>query len=85
MRWASAFSYLIVMLIGIPFALGLGSRSGKIISFTFAIVFAFIYWGVEAIGQSLGENRIVSPFIAAWLGNIVFGTAGLVFVFRIRK
>lgn len=85
LRWASVFSHMIVMLIGIPFALGLGSKHGKILSFTFALIFAFIYWGVQAVGQSLGENGIISPMLAAWSANILFGAVGLFFVGSIRK
>jgi lipopolysaccharide export system permease protein len=84
-RWASAFSYIIVMLIGIPFALGLGSKYGKIISFSFAVLFAFIYWGFQAIGQSFGQNGMISPFLAAWLGNIVFGVIGLGFLSNVKR
>jgi lipopolysaccharide export LptBFGC system permease protein LptF len=73
------------MLIGIPFALGLGSRHGKIISFTFALIFSFLYWGLQAMGQSFGENRVISPFAAAWLGNFVFGTAGIYLAGKIKK
>jgi len=85
LRWSSVFSHLIVMLIGIPFAVGLGSKHGKVISFTFALIFAFVYWGFQAIGQSLGENRVISPWLAAWLGNIVFGAIGLGLVSKIKR
>lgn len=84
-RWASAFSHLIVMLIGIPFALGLGSRFGNILSFTFAVLFAFVYWGFEAIGQSFGQHGYISPMLAAWMGNIVFGIAGLSFLSKVKR
>ena len=84
-RFASATSHLVVMLIGIPFALGLGSRHGKMISFTFALIFAFIYWSVQAIGQSLGENNILPAPIAAWLGNMAFAIGGLIMISGIRK
>jgi lipopolysaccharide export system permease protein len=84
-RWAVVFSHIIVMLIGIPFALGLGSHHGKIISFTFALILAFIYWGLQAVGQSLGENGLISPILSAWLGNIVFGVIGTVLLLRIKK
>jgi lipopolysaccharide export system permease protein len=85
LRWSSVFSHVIVMLIGIPFALGLGSRHGKILSFTFALIFAFVYWGVQAVGQSLGENRIISPFMAAWLSNFIFAFFGVYMTSNIKK
>jgi lipopolysaccharide export system permease protein len=85
LRWALPLSHIIVMIIGIPFALGFGSKHGKILSFTFALIFAFVYWSVQAAGQSLGENMIISPLLAAWLGNIVFGIIGVYLLFRIKK
>jgi lipopolysaccharide export system permease protein len=84
-RWASAFSHLIVMLIGIPFALGLGSRFGNILSFTFAVLFAFVYWGFEAIGQSFGQHGYISPMLAAWMGNIIFGIVGVGFLSKVKR
>ncbi|MBN1824430.1 MAG: LptF/LptG family permease [Endomicrobiales bacterium] len=84
-RWSSAFSHLVVMLIGIPFALGFAGRHGKFISFTIALIFAFLYWGVLAVGQSLGENGVITPLFAAWLGNVVFGIAGVWALTNIRK
>lgn len=84
-RWSSAFSHVIVMLIGIPFALGFGSRHGKILSFTFALIFAFVYWGVQAVSQSFGENGVISPFLAAWMGNVIFAGAGIYLLSRVEK
>ncbi|MBN1621350.1 MAG: LptF/LptG family permease [Endomicrobiales bacterium] len=84
-RWSSVFSHIIVMLIAIPFAFGLGKYHSKVISFTFALIFAFVYWGVQAMGQSLGENGVISPLLSAWLGNIMFGIIGLVLIGRVRK
>lgn len=85
MRYSSIFSHLIVMLIGIPFAISISGRMGKIVSFIFALIFAFVYWGVLAVGQSLGENKVLTPFMAAWLGNILFGILGFYFLGKVRK
>lgn len=85
MRFANVFCHIIVMMIGIPFALGLGNRFGKIISFTFALIFSFIYWSVQAICLSLGENQILSVWLAAWLPNIIFGSIGIYLFSKIKK
>ncbi|OGS19732.1 MAG: hypothetical protein A2219_02435 [Elusimicrobia bacterium RIFOXYA2_FULL_50_26] len=84
-RWAAVFSHIVVMLIGIPFAVGLGARHGKMISFSFALIIAFIYWGFQAVGQSLGETRFITPLAAAWIGNIIFGSVGIFLTGRIKK
>ena len=84
-RWSSAFSHIIVMIIGIPFALGFAGKHGKFISFTFALMFAFVYWGILSVAQSLGENKVISPLLSAWIGNIIFGSAGVVMLARLKK
>ena len=84
-RFSAVFSHIIVILIGLPFALSFGKTHGKIISFTVALIFAFVYWAAQAAGQSLGENGIVSPILAAWIGNILFGMFGLILVAKVKK
>ncbi|MCL2144172.1 MAG: LptF/LptG family permease [Endomicrobia bacterium] len=84
-RYASVFCHLIVMMIGIPFALGIGPRFGKILSFTMALAASFAYWGVQAITQSLGENSILTPFMSAWLPNFIFLAIGIVLLARVKK
>ena len=84
-RFANVFAHIIVMMIGIPFALGLGNKFGKIISFTFALIFSFIYWCVQAVCMSLGENQVVSVWLAAWLPNILFGVVGIYLMSKIKK
>ncbi len=84
MRFASVFCHIIVMMMGIPFALGLGKRFGKIISFTFALIFSFIYWTLQAFSLTLGENLILSVGLAAWMPNIVFGIIGIYLLSKIK-
>ena len=84
-RWASISSHIVVILIGIPFALGLGGKHSKVLSFTFALIFAFLYWAVQAVGQSLGENKVISPMLAAWLANIIFTIFGLLMLRKVQR
>jgi lipopolysaccharide export system permease protein len=85
LRYSSVFCHLIVMMIGIPFALGFGNKLGKILSFTLALTASFTYWGFQAITQSLGENAIRSPLMAAWLPNFVFIAIGIFMLAKVKK
>ncbi|MDR2860564.1 MAG: LptF/LptG family permease [Elusimicrobiota bacterium] len=76
-RYATVFCHLIVMMIGIPFAFGMNNRFGKIVSFTLALALTFVYWGVQAITQAMGENNMISPFWAAWIPNVIFLALGI--------
>jgi len=84
-RYASVFCHLVVMMIGIPFALGFGNRFGKILSFTLALAASFVYWGMQAVTQSMGENLILSPFMAAWLPNFIFFVIGSYLLTNVKK
>jgi lipopolysaccharide export system permease protein len=85
MRFAAVFSYIVVMMIGIPFTAGFENKLNKILSFTLAMLAAFIYWGTQAITKSLGENLVLSPFIAAWLPNLIFSAIGVYMLVKVKK
>jgi lipopolysaccharide export system permease protein len=84
-RYATIFTHIVVMMIGAPFALETGGKLNKTLNFILALFSAFMYWGTQTIAKSLGENFILSPFIAAWLPNFVFMTIGTYFLTRVRK
>jgi lipopolysaccharide export LptBFGC system permease protein LptF len=37
------------------------------------------------VGKILGYNGTISPLVAAWSGNVVFGMFGLLLVARVPK
>jgi lipopolysaccharide export LptBFGC system permease protein LptF len=37
-----------------------------------------VYYGFMRLGQAFGHNGALPPYVAAWLGDMVFGTIGLV-------
>lgn len=84
LKIAFPFANIIVLLIGIPFALYSQKGSGKLMSFGFALIIAFVYWGVISVGQSLGNGRLLPPVIAAWFANIIFGILGIIAFKKIK-
>ncbi|MDR3071808.1 MAG: LptF/LptG family permease [Endomicrobium sp.] len=84
-RFSAIFSHIIVMMIGIPFTIGFGSKLNKMLSFSLALGVAFTYWGMQAITQAFGENFILPVFLAAWLPNAIFSIIGVYFLVKIRK
>ncbi|MDR2772281.1 MAG: LptF/LptG family permease [Elusimicrobiota bacterium] len=84
-RYAMIFCHVIVMMIGIPFALGMNNNFGKIISFTLALAMTFAYWGIQAITQSMGQNNLLSPFLSAWVPNFIFLSIGVYMLKNVRK
>jgi lipopolysaccharide export system permease protein len=84
-RFASVFAHIVVMMVGIPFAINSSKKTNRILSFTFALTAAFMYWIVQAMTKTLGENLVLSPLVAAWLPNIIFLTTGIYLLNNVRK
>ncbi len=76
MKIALPFAHIIVILLGIPFAIKSGQKA-RVQSFAWALGLTFFYWGTTSICQSLGEQGRLPPAIAAWLANIGFGGMAL--------
>src|SRR5688572_13728898 len=69
---------LVFGLIGL--ALGATNRrDGKLASFVVGVAIVFVYYILLWMGQSLTKGRMLAPWLAAWLPNIVLGIAGIFF------
>jgi lipopolysaccharide export system permease protein len=83
-KYAIAAACLIFALLGAPVALKFQRGGvGLVIGMSVA-VFTVYYIGLIG-GEELGDRLIVSPFFAMWTPNVLFGIAGLVGLWRIRK
>ncbi|MFQ5585602.1 MAG: LPS export ABC transporter permease LptG [Thermodesulfobacteriota bacterium] len=82
---AFPFVNLVMVLIGIPFAVSGGRRGGLALSVTVTVLIGFSYWIINAINISLGHSGVVPPFVAAWFTNIIFATVGLLMLSHVRQ
>jgi lipopolysaccharide export system permease protein len=81
MKIALPFANLIVILLGIPYAVHQGQH-GRVQTFAYALSASFLYWGCTSVFQSMGEQGRVWPWMAAWFPNALFGVIAAV---RFRK
>ncbi|OQA89871.1 MAG: putative permease YjgP/YjgQ family protein [Elusimicrobia bacterium ADurb.Bin231] len=70
-KLARPIANLIMLLIGIPFAMKT-AKTAKIFSFSVSIFLGFVYWGIESVGMALGMNNTWHPLMAAWFANALF-------------
>ncbi|MBV9572652.1 MAG: LptF/LptG family permease [Acidobacteriales bacterium] len=83
-RSALATACLVLGLVGIP--LGLSSKKGgKSTGFVLTIVLVFAYYSASLIGVSLARQERLSPFLGAWLANIIFALAGAVLLWLAER
>jgi len=76
---------VILSILGFSFSLLRHERSGGVAqSIGAGIVIGFSYWIVFAFALSLGRSGTISPLLAAWTANILFGIAAIVFLARIK-
>ena len=71
-----AFTNLIVVLCGIPLVV-IRERGELSFGAGASIFVIFGYYAFIKFGQSLGFKGLVSPIIAAWVGNVVFFLIGI--------
>ncbi len=74
---STPFICFMVILLAIPFSLK-GVRTNPMVGVSEAVGLFFLYYLVNNIGQLLGTQGLLQPFLAAWLPNILMlGLGGL--------
>ena len=78
------FSNFIIILFGAPIA-AQKRRSGTAVGIGISLMVCFIYFIFIHTGQVLGHQGTIVPWLAAWIGNIIFGIAGVFIMIKVRK
>jgi lipopolysaccharide export system permease protein len=82
MKLAFPFTCLVVIFLGVPLSLqGKGSAAMGIAA---GGLVTLIYLGFMQFGKAMAQ-RLVEPWLGAWLGNIVFVAVGFYLWWRMRK
>jgi lipopolysaccharide export system permease protein len=84
MKLAFPLINLIVILIGAPVATRMRATSAAL-GFGLAITISFAYYAFMQSGKALGHNGALPPYLAAWLGDLVFGGVGTIMMFRAQR
>lgn len=75
-KFAFPFSAVISVLIALPMAIRFGKK-GRAMGMAMAIVAFFIYYVMTEAAAAFGSTGRMNPYLAAWLPNVIFGSAGL--------
>lgn len=74
-KFAIPFGALIFGLVGLPLGVQ-RTQSGRSWGFALCAVVFLLYYVLYCLGKDLGASGIISPSLAAWLPNILFGVLG---------
>src|SRR6266513_5775780 len=83
-KLAISTACIIFALFGVPIAIRFPRGGVGLVIGTSLVVYAIYYVGLIA-GEDFGDRRIVSPFIAMWLPNLILGIAALVLLGATRR
>ena len=83
-KYAIATACLVFALVGVPVALRFQRGGVGLVIGVSVAVFAVYYVGL-IVGEDLGDQLVVSPFLAMWTPNLIFAAAGVFGLWRIRK
>jgi LPS export ABC transporter permease LptF/LPS export ABC transporter permease LptG len=73
----------IMALIGVPFSFKTG-RKGAFYGIGFCLAVGIIYWLTFELFGKLGGINQLSPFVAAWFPNLIFGASGFWMMLRVK-
>jgi lipopolysaccharide export LptBFGC system permease protein LptF len=74
---------LVMTLIAVPFAVTTGKR-GAMYGIGVGIVLALVYWTIISVFAAFGASGLMSPTLAAWAPNLLFGAAALYLLLTVR-
>ena len=73
----------IMAIIGIPFSFKTGKK-GAFYGIGFCIALGILYWSSFELFGKLGEVNRLSPVVAAWFPNLIFGLGGTWMLLRVK-
>jgi len=82
-RLAIPWACLVVTLFAVP----TGARSARQSALTgifLAVAFFFGYYALSQFGLLLAKRQLLTPWLGAWLPNMLFSAAGMIMVARMR-
>lgn len=83
-RFALPLASLVCAIVGAP--LGLQKQRGSSsIGFGISVIVIFIYYSVMTLSNALGNSGRLTPFMGAFLPDILCGIAGVILVYRASK
>ena len=80
---AFPFVTLIMTLLAVPFAVTTGRR-GALYGVGVGIALALTYWLLTSVFAAIGTAGLLTPLLAAWTPNLIFGAGAICLILTVR-
>ncbi len=80
---AFPFATVIMALLAVPFAVTTGRR-GAMYGIGIGIALSIGYWVIFQVFTAMGEGGVLTPTLAAWAPNLLFGVAAIYMTLTVR-
>jgi lipopolysaccharide export system permease protein len=84
LKYAIPLASLVFALVGVPLGIQ-PHRAATSIGFGLSIIVIFIYYILMTLGSALGQGGYLSPWLGAWIQNMVLSAFGIVLMVLQRK
>jgi len=81
-KFSGPFAALVTLLIGAALSHRYSRSGGISAKFGVGLLVSFAYYVAIKVGLQMGEGGIISPWLGAWIGNIIFGFFALILLVR---
>jgi lipopolysaccharide export LptBFGC system permease protein LptF len=83
-KFSQPLFMLIMAMIGVPFGFLVGNR-GALTGIALSIAIALSYIATSKLFEKVGEINDLTPTVAAWGPDVIFGLAGVYFLLRMKS
>lgn len=83
-RLSLSMAVLVIVLFGLPLTTSTQRGGGTAFGIGMSLAITMGYLMLFKVGEAMGESGALSPLMAAWIPNILFFVAALVFLWRVR-
>ena len=83
-KYAIAFACVVFVILGVPIGMMI-KTSGVGVAFTVSTIIFIVYYICLVTGESWGDKGLISPIIAMWSANVIFGVFGVYLIILSTK
>lgn len=84
-KFSFAFAGLVMSLLALPFCVSRTRGGGMMLNIGICLGLVLVYWIFYSSAQTIGQQGLLNPIVAAWMPNIIMLALGSTFLLRLKR